>query len=159
MNREIDTSKAQALQQGGKHYLKAWEGLPRCGQCSRPMRPFRSIIKDWPATVSRATGQACSVCYNRGFRAGGQRPQFSASSKLRRNVLPDISGTTRAQRAAGWSEEEHAAAWQVCSFVRDPSVADGVMQMLGLFEDPSLRPVAFMSSDLIVALGRSGYVS
>lgn len=171
--KRLETPRSAVLALENVTYLGEWDDLPECERCGRKLRPFRAGVQSWPVTVARATAGACASCYNMGFRdetsreraqlrsiKGGSGPRaLGDTSSGDGNKRIDRRGRarglgslargserepiSRAERAKGWSEGEHAVAWQVCTHVQSVAEASEIMEMLGLFSAPEERITVF----------------
>lgn len=127
----VDVSEDAARYFGGEDYVPRWRDLPKCIGCNRPMRPYGQRWREWPAAVTRVSADTCAMCYNRNRRVSGERVSDPD--------LPTVPRPkTRAQIAAGWTEEQHAAAWSVCGSAVSAEVASEILDLLGLFEESDL---------------------
>ena len=120
-------------------YLARRAELDVCQVCERPMRPPRSKVEDWPATVAYGTSTQCPTCYHRTYRKGqsaAATPGVEGKKVRHRGeerIVP-ILVQPRAQVAEGWSAEERSAALMVCEVAESVEVAGEVLEMLGLFQ-------------------------
>src|SRR5690606_38964053 len=129
----IDVSEGAARHFGGEDYVARWRELPRCVGCGRPMRPWRTRWREWPAAVTRSSQGKCSACYNQ--------------SRLTAQRVRDIPRPkTRSQIASGWTEEQHAAAWVICGSAGSVTDAERIMSLLGLLEESDLTLLTSLSS-------------
>jgi hypothetical protein len=143
--KKVDTTLPE---DASPEYIAQWSTLVRCTLCDRPMRPAFTKASEWPATVAYGAGTRCKSCYNRAYldgKRGGAAAQSVKAVKARvrgAEVTRLVPTRPRAEVAATWSEEERAAAVQVCSLAgyRHPVPAEAIveageiMEMLGLFD-------------------------
>lgn len=77
-----DIRPGRSSVQHGTHYCLKHYPLARCSHCDHPMRPAKSLKKDWPGTKARGAEGLCSTCYlhlrNYGKLAESARPSRKA---------------------------------------------------------------------------------
>lgn len=131
-------------------YLKRYGELALCAVCDRPMRPPGDSAAEWPGTVPFATEDLCKGCYRVAYADGNMSAHKALAQKegVKQVIRKGPRGAVynryekvlpRAVVAKSWSEEQRAAALQVCGRVGNAAESAEILEMLGLF-DGGIRP-------------------
>ena len=123
--------KAMVLDGLSEEYLAERAKLPACQWCDRPMRPYGTPAKSWPATMARSTTKTCQSCY----RLHGSK-EAEPARQMRHGSAQQPGELSRREIAAQWSVAQHAVAFTICSRF-ELEVAEELMQTLGLLDSSS----------------------
>lgn len=64
----------------------AYQDLPKCHGCERPLRPLKAQAIHWPGTISRVSSTECTTCYAR--RYNGSKPRTKAVITQTETTVP-----------------------------------------------------------------------